>query len=340
VLRQFGKSSGKARLIIAICGFAAALFNNNKAVAQDADQLTMIVNSGICPGDLSTYSIVNGNERCNPDGRNTKQCDRQYSPGGRQWDACYQEVFKCYREVDEINKKIYAYNAFIYKCRTAFPERPRRQVSQPSHNRGGAASSAGLTRAVEAEKKKADEARRLAREAATKAEQKRTEEEAKKKRLKEAAIKVPSFCQGMIRACEERAASLANLTSATQSQCRAYCQILQIENCNPSSTVQQAAQACNAGAERDQRETTLRARERERERERYEREAAPRRTAPNREASAWRCFPDYNSCTAYCRQVTGASGNSGWCGGICSETGTGNRPKPREFGNQSCYHPQ
>jgi hypothetical protein len=82
----------------------------NGAAAQDVEQLTAIVNSKICPSDLSTYSIVNANERCDPDQRNTKLCDRQYSPGSKEWSACYQEVFKCHRDVHEINKKIYAYN--------------------------------------------------------------------------------------------------------------------------------------------------------------------------------------------------------------------------------------
>lgn len=62
--------------------------------------------------------------------------------------------------------------------------------------------------------------------------------------------------------------------------------------------------------------------------------------AKGKQASKWQCFPDYASCTSYCRQVTGASGNSGWCGGICSEGGdAGSLPKPREFGNQRCFHP-
>jgi hypothetical protein len=66
---------------------------------------------------------------------------------------------------------------------------------------------------------------------------------------------LPSWCQGMISACEERATSFANSTEGTKSQCRAYCNVLQIENCNGgSSTVLRAARACTAGAERDQKE--------------------------------------------------------------------------------------
>jgi hypothetical protein len=59
---------------------------------------------------------------------------------------------------------------------------------------------------------------------------------------------------------------------------------------------------------------------------------------PAAEKSDWTCFSGYDQCTAYCRSETGASGNSGWCGGICSEAGTGNMPKPSRFGSQRCYH--
>jgi hypothetical protein len=57
-------------------------------------------------------------------------------------------------------------------------------------------------------------------------------------------------------------------------------------------------------------------------------------------APEWKCFPNYNSCTAYCREANRLSTNGSWCSGICSEGGTGNRPTPREFGRQNCYVPQ
>jgi hypothetical protein len=244
-----------------IVGFVAILaFSQSGASAQDVEQLTMIVNSNICPSELSTYTIVSGNERCNPDQRNTKLCDRQFSPGGKEWEACYQEVFKCYRQVDEINKKIYAYNAFIYKCRAAHPDRPKQQATslRPS---GSSSPSGGLSRAVEAEKKRAEDARNAARDAVTKAAQKRSEEDVEKQRLKQLTNAPSSSCQNAIAACEQRASSLRHSKSETQSQCRAYCQLLQIENCNPSSTnIQQAAQACTAGAERDKKAAAERVR--------------------------------------------------------------------------------
>jgi hypothetical protein len=52
----------------------------------------------------------------------------------------------------------------------------------------------------------------------------------------------------------------------------------------------------------------------------------------------WVCFPEYEQCVSYCQQHTGARSTSGWCGGICSDNGTRNRPKPSEFGDSLCYH--
>ena len=53
----------------------------------------------------------------------------------------------------------------------------------------------------------------------------------------------------------------------------------------------------------------------------------------------WKCFPDYQTCKEACMQATGDR-VSGWCPGICAENGTGNRPKPREFGSQRCFQPE
>jgi hypothetical protein len=57
-----------------------------------------------------------------------------------------------------------------------------------------------------------------------------------------------------------------------------------------------------------------------------------------REQPEWVCFPEYDQCVSYCQQRTGGTSTSGWCGGICSDNGTRNRPKPSEFGDSLCYH--
>jgi len=163
---------------------------------------------------------------------------------------------------------------FSFSCHPDGDASQRRSdTSQPRVSPKAAAQEA---------QKKADEARLKAQEAINKAMEKREKEEAERKKLKEAAATtVPSWCRGMVSACEQRAASLANSTQATQNQCKTYCQILNIENCNGGSpTVQHAAQACTADAERDQKEAADRAREAARRRAEQERINAEARRIP------------------------------------------------------------
>jgi hypothetical protein len=54
----------------------------------------------------------------------------------------------------------------------------------------------------------------------------------------------------------------------------------------------------------------------------------------------WTCRPDYDSCKAYCRDHDLDDGRTDYCGGICSENGTRNQPKPSKYGSQRCYHPR
>jgi hypothetical protein len=156
---------------------------------------------------------------------------------------------QCLQDMNEKNKVILEYNEIARQCYrdAAQGGSPSSPPKQPQ----GRALGSELQQA----KLKADEARSKAREAEAKAAQKRAADQAEKNKVKEAAKALPSWCEGMIGSCEQRAASLAGTTQGTQSQCRSYCQILKIENCNgASSTVQQAAQACNAGAQRDLRQ--------------------------------------------------------------------------------------
>jgi hypothetical protein len=193
---------------------------------------------------------------------------------------------------------------------------------RPSPPKTPAVSQAVLDEA----KRKADEARAKAREAEAKAAQKRAADSAEKNKLKEAAKSVPSWCQGMISACEQRASSIANASQGTQSQCNAYCQILRIENCNgASTTVQQAAQACTAGAQRDQRAETERA---QAAKERKEREEAEERRK-------WHCFGEngnvrqgFEQCKAECSAYFSAN----HCSNVCYASGDGSIAKGR-----SCY---
>lgn len=95
-------------------------------------------------------------------------------------------------------------------------------------------------------------------------------------------------------------------------------------------------------AERERMEQSRRDYEEKAQRDYDERQRQRTSTSVERSGrqadAGWQCFPDYNSCTSYCRRSLGVEGNAGWCGGICSETGTGRIPKPAEFGDQRCYH--
>lgn len=89
------------------------------AFAQSPDDLASAARSGICPANLSTYSRIDGNDECNPGGREIRACDSNHKAASRSWQACYQEVSDCRKKIDAENDKIREYNSLIYKCRTA-----------------------------------------------------------------------------------------------------------------------------------------------------------------------------------------------------------------------------
>lgn len=96
-------------------------------------------------------------------------------------------------------------------------------------------------------------------------------DEAEKSRIKAEAARMPQWCDGMVHTCEQRNAALINASSETRSKCEAYCRNLQIEKCHPSSTLQEAAQACTTMQQRDQR-------------------AKGERAAKAEESRKWHCF--------------------------------------------------
>jgi hypothetical protein len=67
-----------------------------------------------CPADLSTYRPIDGNELCDPHGRNIKACNDNYE--GMAWQACYQRVIDCRDRVVEQNRKIAEYNNWMGPC--------------------------------------------------------------------------------------------------------------------------------------------------------------------------------------------------------------------------------
>jgi hypothetical protein len=56
------------------------------------------------------------------------------------------------------------------------------------------------------------------------------------------------------------------------------------------------------------------------------------------QSADWKCFSDYVSCTAYCRQVNGLATNGPWCGGICSDNAA--RERRLEINGTNCYFPR
>ena len=103
--------------------------------------------------------------------------------------------------------------------------------------------------------------------------------------------------------------------------------------CRNDQTNSEGAAAAKRERERVRREEKM---QRDYE-EKAQRQRVPERS-PAQADAGWECFPDYANCTKFCRESLGAEGNAGWCGGICSPSGTGRMPKPAKYGNQRCYH--
>lgn len=125
---------------------------------------------------------------------------------------------------------------------------------KPNPPKNQAASPADLDEA----RKKAADALAKAQKAAKEQAETRSKQADDKNRLKQDALKLPAFCEGVIEACEQRNAKLTGLSEATRSQCNAYCAKLRSENCAPTSAVQQASEACRTSSEHDQIEAAER----------------------------------------------------------------------------------
>jgi hypothetical protein len=268
-------SVASSKVVRAIAPFlAVVMIVPQDAKSDELDSLRSAIEasrrSKMCPPG-GEYSILEFSSYCKQwcdigwTCRGTKQTD-PCENGDREGCHRFSEgSSQCLQDMNEKNKVIIDYNEIVRQCHRG--EAQGRSPSSTPKQPQGRALGAELQQA----KQKAEEARAKAREAEAKAAQKRAAVEAEKNKMKEEAKALPSWCEGLISSCQQRAASLSNASSGTQSQCNAYCQTLMIENCNgSSSTVQGAAQACNSGAQRDQRqamEEDKRRRETERRRE-------------------------------------------------------------------------
>lgn len=274
----------------------------SSALAIDENEIESALRENKCP----TAKI---DDRGLPD---LKPC-KAYEPDYSREDKCQDEAIHYWNQVLKYNK--------LYE---ACHQNSNGQA-QPN-NAAKKPSGAELQKAVQAAKLKADEARSKALQAAAAAEKAKSAAEAEKQRLKDEAARLPSWCQGMVSSCEQRASTLSNSSQETQSQCRAYCRNLRIENCNGASpTIQQAAQACNSGARNDQKAETER--QRSAKAQQAQREAEERRK--------WHCFGEAGNIDAgfrECQSECSAYFSASHCHDVCYASGDGSVSNGR-----SCY---
>jgi hypothetical protein len=187
----------------------------------------------VCHGTKETSPCENGDH---------EGCLRQSEGSGQ-----------CLHELNEKNKVIDEYNDIVEQC-----SRGTKSQEQPPVK----PSAALLPKALEEAQKRVNDARSKARETIQNTQQARAAEQAGKSKVNEAANPLQAWCDGMVRACKELGASVANASQATQSRCSVYCRTLQLSNCDGSNQeVQQEARDCTSGLQRDQRAEVERQRE-------------------------------------------------------------------------------
>jgi hypothetical protein len=83
-----------------------------------------------CPANPSRVNQIDGNERCDPHGRNIRACNQKYDPNVamKAWQACYETVSQCREEVVEQNRIISEYNNWIEQCISADKKRANTAV--------------------------------------------------------------------------------------------------------------------------------------------------------------------------------------------------------------------
>jgi hypothetical protein len=144
-----GRSAPTSRifppLVIAI---AVVLMAIGKGQGEESVDLAELNNSigRVCK--FTEAEPINENAECNPGGSYTRACDQKYAAASQEWDECYQKTFACRRDVQEKNKIIYAYNAWVRKCKTAF-QRGETLPTQSTPVRPLGRSSSGSEQTIE-----------------------------------------------------------------------------------------------------------------------------------------------------------------------------------------------
>lgn len=314
-----------------------------KAQDLDIDQLRAAVQNHNC---LSKEHVarLDANAICDPNNETERACDAKYTAPSTAWQQCYGAIRKCQDDISEKNQIIFEYNMMIDKCwhtdnSASSPTDASASPAQHQEEDPGSLLDEFDRSQVDANKAESD-----AKSATDSANNKFVTRAEELQQWKSNAQSLPAACTHAIDSCRERITSFADLDSDAQSACEAYCQSLEAAFCDlDAPSVQQSGAACANSIESDesnamQQQLDYRRREHEQEHQNSSNVAPPQHTERNSISDGWTCFDDYESCVSYCNSQTGVSGTAGWCGGICSEDGTRNMPKPSQYGSQRCYH--
>jgi hypothetical protein len=145
-------------LTISLCVIAVAIIlTGSKSFGDQIDDMRNVIGR-VCPANPTDYPRVSGNAECDPDRSTSHGCDQKFSASSPPWQACYAEIEACRNRVDQANKVVADYNAWMNKCRSGTAQ-PRPKESSSVVPKGSAVPADNpLARAREAAKKKAEEA--------------------------------------------------------------------------------------------------------------------------------------------------------------------------------------
>jgi hypothetical protein len=348
--------------------FVSVLLTVTYAHAVDVSEIQSIVRSRICPGS-SEMPLIKTGEYCKEDctaGNIVSQT------------ACFSRWQRCYDEAGRLNDEILKYNDFVRDCKSSAstgntkPSSPLKPAAIPSkpQNSTGEDNSGLHAQSVKKEAAPAsDLERRLARSIS-----KLEGYEENVKKIERQFDDDTAVAQQAYREKDRQAAAQQRREDIFMQQkleeCSKTCKLQCVFDINAlkrgeavdgpwpigwirdleancSAQCLNNAEMCraklkgNKDAEASMKSSLIMLDQAAEDLLNNVRNYSPRGAGPSEGGSSgWSCFPDYAMCTNYCRQAEGGSSNGSWCGGICSEQGTGNLPKPSQFGNQRCYHPQ
>jgi hypothetical protein len=137
----------------------AIIFSFGATATSSADDIES-VKAGLaakqCPA--AEIAIINGNDRCNPNGRESKACDQRFPAASAAWQNCYYGIEQCRKQVSEDNDVIYKSNEAFRQCHRSDAASSK---TLPMGGKGVPASDlAGRLAAQQAKNATADDVRR------------------------------------------------------------------------------------------------------------------------------------------------------------------------------------